>query len=207
MWDQVLRRFDLRRSSSHARSGARWSSAGAARSCSPRRCSASKAVSTSRATPQRSRASSASCARSRTSGPALGVNVNAMRLGTSRPTTPKRCVTTPAGTAAILERIPAGRWGGPVDLAGAAVFLASAASDYVDGIVLPVDGGWLGAMSDAPQPPPAARLARRDRVGRRPRRAARARHSLPAERTCDRSDAANEAATARPSSAWPDRAS
>jgi 2-deoxy-D-gluconate 3-dehydrogenase len=43
----------------------------------------------------------------------------------------------------ILDRIPAGRWGEPADLAGAFVFLASAASDYVNGIVLPVDGGWL----------------------------------------------------------------
>ena len=44
----------------------------------------------------------------------------------------------------ILERIPAGRWGRPADLAGATVFLASPASDYVSGVVLPVDGGWLG---------------------------------------------------------------
>jgi 2-deoxy-D-gluconate 3-dehydrogenase len=44
----------------------------------------------------------------------------------------------------ILERIPAARWGRPEDLAGATVFLASRASDYVSGIVLPVDGGWLG---------------------------------------------------------------
>jgi 2-deoxy-D-gluconate 3-dehydrogenase len=43
----------------------------------------------------------------------------------------------------ILERIPAGRWGEPADLAGAAVFLCSAASDYVHGHVLMVDGGWL----------------------------------------------------------------
>ncbi len=43
----------------------------------------------------------------------------------------------------ILARIPAGRWGQPSDLGGAAVFLASSASDYVQGIVLPVDGGWL----------------------------------------------------------------
>ncbi|HKI25272.1 MAG TPA: 2-dehydro-3-deoxy-D-gluconate 5-dehydrogenase KduD [Candidatus Sulfotelmatobacter sp.] len=44
----------------------------------------------------------------------------------------------------ILERIPAGRWGNPEDLAGAAIFLSSAASDYVHGHVLAVDGGWLG---------------------------------------------------------------
>ena len=43
----------------------------------------------------------------------------------------------------ILARIPAGRWGAPADLAGAAVFLASGASDYVHGAVIPVDGGWL----------------------------------------------------------------
>jgi 2-dehydro-3-deoxy-D-gluconate 5-dehydrogenase len=43
----------------------------------------------------------------------------------------------------ILARIPAGRWGMPADLGGAAVFLASAASDYVNGAILPVDGGWL----------------------------------------------------------------
>lgn len=43
----------------------------------------------------------------------------------------------------ILERIPAGRWGSPDDLGGAAVFLASRASDYVHGVTLPVDGGWL----------------------------------------------------------------
>ena len=44
----------------------------------------------------------------------------------------------------ILERIPAGRWGAPSDVAGAAVFLSSAASDYVHGHVLLVDGGWMG---------------------------------------------------------------
>ncbi len=43
----------------------------------------------------------------------------------------------------ILDRIPAGRWGSPTDLAGAAVFLSSSASDYVTGHVLVVDGGWL----------------------------------------------------------------
>ena len=44
----------------------------------------------------------------------------------------------------ILERIPAGRWGEVTDLTGAAVFLASRASDYVNGHLLVVDGGWLG---------------------------------------------------------------
>ena len=43
----------------------------------------------------------------------------------------------------ILERIPAGRWGNAEDLAGAAVFLASAASDYLQGHILVVDGGWM----------------------------------------------------------------
>jgi len=44
----------------------------------------------------------------------------------------------------LMERIPAGRWGEPSDLAGAAVFLCSSASDYVHGHVLVVDGGWMG---------------------------------------------------------------
>ena len=48
-----------------------------------------------------------------------------------------------ARNEAILARIPAGHWGKPEDLGGAAVFLASPAADYVHGIVLPVDGGWL----------------------------------------------------------------
>jgi len=43
----------------------------------------------------------------------------------------------------ILDRIPAGRWGNPEDLAGAAVFLASPASDYITGEILTVDGGWM----------------------------------------------------------------
>ena len=50
----------------------------------------------------------------------------------------------PARFRQITERIPAGRWGRPEDLAGAAVFLASRASDYVHGHVLVVDGGWMG---------------------------------------------------------------
>ncbi|WBT05350.1 2-dehydro-3-deoxy-D-gluconate 5-dehydrogenase KduD [Brevundimonas vesicularis] len=48
----------------------------------------------------------------------------------------------PVRSSEILGRIPAGRWGEPSDLGGAAVFLASRASDYVQGAILPVDGGW-----------------------------------------------------------------
>jgi 2-deoxy-D-gluconate 3-dehydrogenase len=49
----------------------------------------------------------------------------------------------PVRSKSILDRIPAARWGTPEDLKGAAVFLASSASDYVNGHVLVVDGGWL----------------------------------------------------------------
>jgi len=49
----------------------------------------------------------------------------------------------PTRSKQILDRIPAGRWGNPQDVAGAAVFLASPASDYVHGHVFAVDGGWL----------------------------------------------------------------
>jgi 2-deoxy-D-gluconate 3-dehydrogenase len=50
----------------------------------------------------------------------------------------------PVRSRQILERIPAGRWGSPEDVAGAVVFLASPASNYITGHVLAVDGGWLG---------------------------------------------------------------
>jgi 2-deoxy-D-gluconate 3-dehydrogenase len=49
----------------------------------------------------------------------------------------------PQRSRQILERIPAGRWGEPSDIAGAAVFLCSSAGDYVNGHVLLVDGGWM----------------------------------------------------------------
>ena len=49
----------------------------------------------------------------------------------------------PNRAPAILNRIPAGRWGTPDDLKGAVVFLASAAADYLQGAIIPVDGGWL----------------------------------------------------------------
>jgi 2-deoxy-D-gluconate 3-dehydrogenase len=72
-----------------------------------------------------------------------GINVNAIAPGymVTDNTAPLRA--DEARTRQIGERIPAGRWGTPADLAGVAVFLASAASDYVNGHVLAVDGGWL----------------------------------------------------------------
>jgi 2-deoxy-D-gluconate 3-dehydrogenase len=73
-----------------------------------------------------------------------GVNVNAIAPGYIATDNTHALRNNPDRNRAILERIPAGRWGEPSDLAGATVFLASEASDYVDGIVLPVDGGWLG---------------------------------------------------------------
>jgi 2-deoxy-D-gluconate 3-dehydrogenase len=49
----------------------------------------------------------------------------------------------PDRSKAILDRIPAGRWGTPKDVGGTAVFLASSAADYLNGAIIPVDGGWL----------------------------------------------------------------
>ena len=72
-----------------------------------------------------------------------GINVNAIAPGYFVTDNTAALRADPKRNAEILSRIPAGRWGEPSDLAGAAVFLASAASDYVHGIVLPVDGGWL----------------------------------------------------------------
>lgn len=73
-----------------------------------------------------------------------GVNVNAIAPGYIATDNTQALRDDPDRSAAILGRIPAGRWGTGADIAGATVFLASPASDYVSGIVLPVDGGWLG---------------------------------------------------------------
>jgi 2-deoxy-D-gluconate 3-dehydrogenase len=73
-----------------------------------------------------------------------GVNVNAIAPGYIATDNTRALRDDPERNAGILARIPAGRWGRPGDLAGAVVFLASAASDYVHGAVLAVDGGWLG---------------------------------------------------------------
>lgn len=73
-----------------------------------------------------------------------GINVNAIAPGYIATDNTQALQDDPERSRSILERIPAGRWGSAGDLAGATVFLCSAASDYVDGVVLPVDGGWLG---------------------------------------------------------------
>jgi 2-deoxy-D-gluconate 3-dehydrogenase len=73
-----------------------------------------------------------------------GVNVNAIAPGYIATDNTQALRDDPDRSASILGRIPAGRWGTGGDIAGATVFLASPASDYVSGIVLPVDGGWLG---------------------------------------------------------------
>ena len=75
---------------------------------------------------------------------ARGVNVNAIAPGYIETDNTQALQNDPDRYKAILERIPAGRWGTPADFAGPAVFLASSASDYVNGEILMVDGGWMG---------------------------------------------------------------
>jgi len=71
------------------------------------------------------------------------INVNAIAPGYMATDNTKALREDPVRNKAILDRIPAGRWGTPEDLQGAAVFLASAASDYMSGYTVAVDGGWL----------------------------------------------------------------
>ncbi len=73
-----------------------------------------------------------------------GVNVNAIAPGYIATDNTEALRADPDRSKSILDRIPSARWGQAEDLGGATVFLASAASDYVNGIILPVDGGWLG---------------------------------------------------------------
>jgi 2-deoxy-D-gluconate 3-dehydrogenase len=73
-----------------------------------------------------------------------GVNVNAIAPGYMVTDNTAALRADPVRSRQILERIPAGRWGDPRDLAGAAVYLSSSAADYVNGHVLVVDGGWMG---------------------------------------------------------------
>ena len=74
---------------------------------------------------------------------AKGINVNAIAPGYIATNNTAALQADPDRNRSIMERIPAGRWGDPGDMGGAAVFLASSASDYVQGHVLAVDGGWL----------------------------------------------------------------
>ncbi len=72
-----------------------------------------------------------------------GINVNAIAPGYFETSNTEALRADAGRSREILARIPAGRWGRPEDLGGAAVFLASAASDYMHGAIVPVDGGWL----------------------------------------------------------------
>lgn len=74
---------------------------------------------------------------------AKGINVNAIAPGYFETNNTKALRDDAERSRDILARIPAGRWGRPADLGGAAVFLSSPASDYVHGAIIPVDGGWL----------------------------------------------------------------
>ena len=73
-----------------------------------------------------------------------GVNVNAVAPGYVATDNTQALQDDPVRREQITTRIPAGRWAEPEDIAGAIVFLSSPAADYVHGVVLPVDGGWLG---------------------------------------------------------------
>jgi 2-deoxy-D-gluconate 3-dehydrogenase len=73
-----------------------------------------------------------------------GVNVNAIAPGYIATDNTRALQDDATRTEQILARVPAGRWGSPDDLKGAVVFLCSDASSFVNGVVLPVDGGWMG---------------------------------------------------------------
>jgi len=73
-----------------------------------------------------------------------GLNVNAIAPGYISTDNTRALREDSGRNAAILARIPAGRWGQPEDFAGPVVFLASAASDYMNGSIVTVDGGWMG---------------------------------------------------------------
>lgn len=72
-----------------------------------------------------------------------GINVNGIAPGYMETNNTEQIRSDSKRNDAILERIPQGRWGRPEDIAGAAIFLASAASDYINGFTIAVDGGWL----------------------------------------------------------------
>lgn len=72
-----------------------------------------------------------------------GINVNGIAPGYMETNNTEQIRSDSKRNDAILERIPQGRWGRPEDIAGAAIFLASEASDYINGFTIAVDGGWL----------------------------------------------------------------
>lgn len=72
-----------------------------------------------------------------------GINVNCIAPGYMETNNTEQIRSDSKRNDAILERIPQGRWGRPEDIAGAAIFLASEASDYINGFTIAVDGGWL----------------------------------------------------------------
>ena len=115
----------------------------AARSSTSPRSSPSRAASASRLHRLEARRGRPDQARSPTSGRRSGINVNAIAPGYIETNNTEALRADPDRSKAILDRIPAGRWGEAADIAGAAVFLASPAAQYIHGAILPVDGGWL----------------------------------------------------------------
>jgi 2-deoxy-D-gluconate 3-dehydrogenase len=73
-----------------------------------------------------------------------GINVNGIAPGYIATDNTQALQDDPARSKSIIERIPSGRWGTPDDLKGAVVFLSSEASNYVQGTILNIDGGWMG---------------------------------------------------------------
>jgi 2-deoxy-D-gluconate 3-dehydrogenase len=73
-----------------------------------------------------------------------GINVNCIAPGYMETEMNTALIADPTRSRQILERIPAGRWGRPEDMVGAVIYLASPASDYVNGAIITIDGGWMG---------------------------------------------------------------
>ena len=73
-----------------------------------------------------------------------GININGIAPGYVATSNTKALREDPDRSKAILERIPAGRWGTPEDFGGPCVFLASEASSYLNGSIMTIDGGWMG---------------------------------------------------------------
>ena len=73
-----------------------------------------------------------------------GINVNAIAPGYMATQMNTKLIEDEERNKKILARIPQGRWGTPEDVGGVVVFLASSASDYINGAIIPVDGGYLG---------------------------------------------------------------